>query len=79
MNLSISRFMYEFGTILIANMTYTRSRNSTNVMIGKHEIQIFEVVIVVLLLLMLSFDVFVPTSVHPYNFGQVVCSNILKF
>ena len=46
-------------------MTYIRSQNYTNLMIGEHEIQTFEVVIVVLLLVLLSFDVCVPTSAHP--------------
>ena len=37
-------------------------------MVGKHGIQTFEVVVVVLSMLMLSFDVFVLTSAHPYYF-----------
>ena len=41
-------------------MTYTRSQKYTNIVVGKHGIQTFEVVMVVLLLLLLSFDVFVP-------------------
>ena len=37
--------------------------------VGEHGIQTFEVVVVVLsLLLLLSFDVFVPTSAHPLLF-----------
>ena len=46
-------------------MTYTRSHNYTNMKVGEHEIQTFEVVVVVSLLLMLLFDVFVPISAHP--------------
>ena len=42
-------------------MIYTRQLNYTNIVIGEHGIQTFEVVL--LLLLMLSFDVFVP-QVH---------------
>ena len=34
--------------------------------VGKHGIQTFEVVVVVLLLLYLSFDGFVPTSPHSF-------------
>jgi hypothetical protein len=52
--------MHELGTIPIANMTYTRSQNYTNMVVGKHGIQTFVVVIIVLLLLLLSVDVFVP-------------------
>ena len=44
---------------------YTRSQNYTNKMVGKHGIQTFKVVVVVLLLWLLSFDVFVPRSTHP--------------
>ena len=36
--------------------------------VGEHEIQAFEVVVVVLLFLLLSFDVFVPTNAHPLSF-----------
>ena len=45
-------------------MLYTRSQNYTNMMVGEHEIQTFEVKIVMLLLLLMPIDVFVPTSVH---------------
>jgi hypothetical protein len=34
--------------------------------VGKHEVQTFEVVVVVLLFLLLSFDVFVPASAQPW-------------
>jgi hypothetical protein len=36
--------------------------------VGKHRIQTFEVVVGVLLLFLLSLDVFVPTSAHPLLF-----------
>ena len=55
--------MHEFRTILIVSMTYTRLQNYTNMGIGEHGIQTLQVVLVVLL-----FDVFVPTSVHPLFF-----------
>ena len=48
-------------------MTHTRLQNYTNMVVGEHEIETFEVVVVVLLLL-LSFDVFVLTSAHPLFF-----------
>ena len=51
--------MHEFWTT--TNMIYTRQLNYTNIVIGEYGIQTFEVVL--LLLLMLSFDVFVP-QVH---------------
>ena len=56
--------MHEFGTISVANMTYTRSQTYKNMVVGKHGIQTCDVVVVALLLLWLSFDVFVPTSAH---------------
>jgi hypothetical protein len=38
-------------------------------MVGKHEMQTFEIVVVVLLLLLLSLDVFLVPQVHtPYYF-----------
>ena len=49
-------------------MTSTRSPNYTNMMVGEHGIQKFEVVVIMLLLLLVSFDVFVPTSAHSYDF-----------
>jgi hypothetical protein len=60
--------MHDFWTIPTANMTYTRLQNYTNMVVGKHGIQIFEVVVGVLLLFLLSLDVFVPTSAHPLLF-----------
>ena len=38
------------------DMTYTRSQNYTNMAVGKHEIQIFEVMGSCVLLLLLSCD-----------------------
>ena len=61
-------FMHEIWTILTANMMYTRTQNYTNMVVGEHGIQIFEVAIVVFLILLLSCDVFIPTSVHPLLF-----------
>ena len=49
-------------------MTCIGSQNYTNLVVGKHGIQTSEVVIIVLLLLYLSFDAFVPTSAHPLLF-----------
>ena len=43
-------------------MTYTKLQNYTNVVVGEHGIQIYKVMIVVLILLLLSFDVLSPTS-----------------
>ena len=53
--------MHDFWTISTATMMYTRSQNYTNMVVGEHGIQTFEVVVVMLL----SIDVFVPTSAHP--------------
>lgn len=58
--------MHEFWTIATINMTYTRSPNYT-IVVGTYGLLIFKVVIVVLLL-MLLFDVFIPTSAHPFIF-----------
>ena len=71
--------MHEFWSIPPANVMYTRLQNHTNMMVSEHGIKTFEVMIIVLLCLLLSFDVFVPTSAHPLlMFGQVVCPKILK-
>ena len=32
--------LYEFWTILIVNVMYTRSQNYTNMVVGEHEIHI---------------------------------------
>ena len=53
--------MHEFWTISTANMAYTRSQTYTNMLVGEHGIQAFEDEVVMLL----SIDVFVPTSAHP--------------
>lgn len=63
--------MHGLWTIPTVNMTYTRSENYTNMVVGKNEIQIFKVVIIVLL--------FLSSQVHiPCLFGKVVCPNMLK-
>jgi hypothetical protein len=45
--------MHEFWTIPIANVMYTCSQNYTNMVVGEHGIQTFEVVVVVVLVLVL--------------------------
>ena len=54
--------MHECWTIITSNMTYTRSQNYTNLVAGEHEKLTFKVVTFVLLLLLLLFDIFVPTK-----------------
>ena len=54
--------MHEFRKIPTANKTYTSSQKYTNMVVGEHRIQTFKVLIVVLFLLLLSFD---PTSAQP--------------
>ena len=50
-------------------MAYIKLPNYTKMVVGEHAIQTFEVMIVVLMLcLLLSFDVFVSTSTHPLLF-----------
>ena len=72
--------MHGFRIIPSANITYSRSQNYTNTMVDEHGIRrTFEVVIVVLLLLMLSFDVCLHKCTSLIVFKQVVSSNILKF
>ena len=51
-------------------MTYTRSQSYTNMMVGKHGIQMFKVVFLVVLLLLMFFDVFAPTHAHPLLFSD---------
>ena len=62
-----------------SNRQYIISQNYTIMVVGKHGIQTFKVVVVMLLLLLLSHDVFRP---HKYTsltiFGQVVCPNLLN-
>jgi hypothetical protein len=60
--------MHGFWTIPTANMTHTTSQNYTNMMVDEHGIQIPKVVVVMLLLLMLSFNIFVPTSAQSLLF-----------
>ena len=60
--------MQKSWTTPTANMTYTRSQNYTNMVVDKHGIQTFEILVVVLLRLLKLFDVFVPTSAHPLLF-----------
>ena len=65
--------MHECCLISTANMMYNRLQNYTNM-----EYNTFKVVVIVLLHLLLSFDVFAPTSAYPLLcFGQVVSPNIL--
>ena len=60
--------MHEFRTILTANMMYIKLQNYTNMVVGEHGIQTFKLWLLLLLLLLLSFDVFVPTMHIPYEF-----------
>ena len=56
--------MHDFWTIPTASMTYTRSQNYTNMVVGEHGIQTFKVVVVVLLI-----SEFLALQVHiPYYF-----------
>ena len=65
-------------TLPTVNVTYTRSQNYTNMVVGEYGIQTFEVVLVVLLLWLLLFDVLAPQVHIPYCFLTRVCPNILK-
>jgi hypothetical protein len=67
---NIFGFPHKLWIISTTNVMYTRLQNYTNLMIDKHELQTFEVVVVVLLLVLLSFDVLVPTSAHPILFSN---------
>ena len=67
-NLSIFGFTHELWTIPTTNMMDARSQNYTNMVVDKHGMQTFEVVVVVLWILLLSFDVFVPANAHPLIF-----------
>ena len=69
--------MHEFWIILTDDIAYTRSQNYTKIVVGEHGIQTFEVVVVVLLLLMLSFDVCLHKCTSLIAFEQVVNSNVL--
>ena len=61
-------FMHEFWTIPMANMMCTRSQNYTNKVVGKHGLQTFEFVFIVLLIFLSLFDGFVPISAHQWLF-----------
>ena len=52
--------MQEFWAIPTANMMYTRLQNYTNMMVGEHGIQTFEIMVVVL------FDILSPQVPNPY-------------
>lgn len=56
--------MLEYWTIPTANITYTILQNYTTMVVGKDEIQPFEVKVVVLIFLMLLFDDFIPTNAY---------------
>ena len=59
-------------------MTYTRLQNHTITVVGEHGRQTFKVAVAMLLLLLLSFDVFCPHKCTTLIiFGQMVCPNIL--
>ena len=60
--------MEEFWIIPTIDVTYIRLQNYTNLVVGKHEIQTFKVAVVVLLFLLLTSDIFVPTNTHPLLF-----------
>ena len=60
--------MEEFWIIPTVDVTYIRLQNYTNLVVGKHGIQTFKVVVVVLLYLLLTSDIFVPTNTHPLLF-----------
>ena len=60
--------MHEFETIPIANMVFTRSQNYTNMVVGKHGIQRFEVVVIVLLVFLLHLMFLSPPLHIPYYF-----------
>ena len=57
--------MHDFWTIATSNMTYTSRLQNYG---GWYEIQTFEVVIVVFVLLPMSFDVFAPQVHIPFYF-----------
>ena len=56
-------------------MTYTRSKDYTNIVVREQDIQTFKVMVVVLLSM---FHVCVPTITHPLLLicGHVICPNI---
>ena len=58
--------MREIWTIPTTNITYTRSQNYTNLVVGKHEIQTFKVMVVVVVPLLIIICVHI--SAHPLLF-----------
>lgn len=78
-DISIFGFMHESWTNPTTNMMYTGSQNYRNMVDGEHRMQTFETVVVVMLLLLFSFDAFVPTNAHPLLvLDKSFCSNVLK-
>ena len=67
-----------FGQFRLQIMAYTRLQNYTNTVAGEHEIQTLVVMVVVLLPLLLSFDILVPTSAYPFLFVQIYLKVILQ-
>ena len=61
--LSTFGFIHEFWATPTAKLTYTRLQYYTNKVVGELGLQMFKIVVVVL-----SFDNFVPTSAHPLLF-----------
>ena len=49
-------------------MTYTKSQNFTNTVVGELGIQTFKVVVIIFIFLLLSFDTISPTHAHPLFF-----------
>ena len=72
-------FMHESWTSPTTNMMYTGSQNYKIMVVGEHRMQTFEALVVVTLLLLFSFDAFVPTNAHPLLvLDKAFCSNVLK-
>ena len=72
-------FKHGFWTNLIANMMCTRLQNYANMMVGKHGIQTFEVIVVVLLFFVVVLKSFCPHEWTPLIlFGQAICPNMFK-
>ena len=57
--------MHDLWTLLPDDITRISWQNYTNMVIGEHGIQTFKVVVILLLLLVLSFDVLVLKSANP--------------
>lgn len=66
--------MHAFWTISTTNVMYGELQIYTSMAVGKHGLQSFEGLVDVLLLLTLSFDIFIIA----YYFEHVVCPNNLK-